>query len=252
MEALAQWAELSVFELTLAALVVFAAGVVRGFSGFALSALTMASLALIIPPVQLIPVCWVLEMTASLLMVRGGVRDWDRRIVVGLVGGGLAGWPIGLALTTTLPVETSKALALCVILALAVLQLARVRLAALATTAGLWISGLAAGLASGLAMVGGMVVALYVLSQDRDARVMRGSLVMYLFIGSVFALVWLVGFGVFDGIALRRGLVLAPIVALGVLAGRALFRPSLERYYKPFCLVLLMALAGWGLVRLAP
>ena len=243
--------ELTAGQLVLAAIVVFAAGVVRGFSGFALSALTMASLALFIPPVALIPVCWVLEMTASLLMVRGGVRDWNRPVVTGLVGGGIVGWPIGLWLTTTLPVDTSKAIALGVILTLAALQLAKVRFAFLATVVGLWLSGLVAGVASGLAMVGGMVVALYVLSQDAQAREMRGSLVMYLFIGSLFALIWLIGFGVMDATALKRGLVLAPVVALGVIAGRALFRPALEPYYKPFCLVLLMALAGAGLVRLA-
>lgn len=54
----------------IAGLAVFAAGMVRGFAGFALSALVMASIALIIPPVELIAVCWVLEMSASLLLVR--------------------------------------------------------------------------------------------------------------------------------------------------------------------------------------
>ena len=81
---------------------------VRGFSGFALSALIMASVALIIPPIELIPVCYVLEATASFIMFRGGLRHADMKIVWGLTIGTLIGFPMGLYATTGLPVETSK------------------------------------------------------------------------------------------------------------------------------------------------
>jgi hypothetical protein len=47
------------------ALICFAAGLVRGFSGFALSAVAMASAASFIPPVELIPLCWWLEISAT-------------------------------------------------------------------------------------------------------------------------------------------------------------------------------------------
>jgi len=63
---------------------VFVAGVVRGFSGFALSALVMASLAIMIAPIELIVVCWLLELSASLLMVRGGFKDGDIKVALGL------------------------------------------------------------------------------------------------------------------------------------------------------------------------
>jgi len=63
---------------------VFAAGLVRGFSGFGLSALTMAGLTVIIPPIALIPTCYLIEATASLVMLRGGIRNADFRIVLGL------------------------------------------------------------------------------------------------------------------------------------------------------------------------
>ena len=48
---------LSGSEIAILAVICFGAGMVRGFSGFALSALVMASAALILPPVQLIPIC---------------------------------------------------------------------------------------------------------------------------------------------------------------------------------------------------
>ena len=96
--------------------------------------------------------------------MRDGVRQWDRAVVTGLVVGSGLGLPIGLYLTNTLPIETSKAIALGVILTLAALQLLKVRAAFLATKPGVYLSGLTAGMATGLASVGGMVVALYVLA----------------------------------------------------------------------------------------
>lgn len=236
-------------DLTLLVTIAFAAGLVRGFSGFALSALVMASAVLILPPAQLIPVCWVLEMVASLLMVRGGVADADKRIALGLAVTSALGVPLGLYLTTTLPVETTRLLALTVLITLAILQLARVRLAFLATNAGLYGSGLIAGIVTGIASIGGMVVALYVLSQDRPARVMRGSLVLFLFVSSAFSLLWLLGYGVMNMQAFARGMTLALPCAIGVLLGKLFFRPSLERFYKPFALCLLIGLAGLSLLR---
>lgn len=251
MQSITSLVELTPAQFLICTGVVFLAGVVRGFSGFALSALVMASLALIIPPIELIPVCWAMELSASLLMVRGGIRDADRGIVTGLVVGTICGAPIGYYLTTTLPIETSKAVALTLVLILASLQLLRVRAAFLATRPGLYLSGFSAGIATGLASIGGMVVALYVLAREHAARSMRGSLVLYLFLSAFFGFIYLMLFGMLDGKAALRGLFFALPCMVGVLSGQFLFRPSLERYYKPFCLALLMFLAAIGLLRLA-
>ena len=79
----------------------FIAGLVRGFSGFALSALVMASAVIFLAPIELIPILWFLEMAASLLMARGGWKDADRESALTLVGGNMLGWPIGLWMTTS-------------------------------------------------------------------------------------------------------------------------------------------------------
>ncbi|MFD0917769.1 sulfite exporter TauE/SafE family protein [Pseudahrensia aquimaris] len=256
-QSLAAATELSPWTLAAAVGVVFVAGMVRGFSGFALSALVMASLALVIPPVELIAVCWVLELSASVLMIGPGLVKGDSilaqaslPIVFGLMIGGLVGQPAGLWFTTVVAADVSKAAALSVIIVLAVLQLLKVRSQFLATKPGLWFSGAMAGVATGLASVGGMVVALYVLSQGQGARNMRASLVTYLFANSFFGLALLLWFGMMDGQALTRGLVLTLPCLIGVVIGKMLFTPRLEPYYKPFCLLLLMGLASAGLMRL--
>ena len=248
-EILANMTELAPGELILCTGAIFVAAIVRGFAGFALSALIMASVVTILPPVELIPVCFLLEATASLMMFRGGMKEADMRIVWGLAISSAVGSPIGLYATTTLPVDTSKLIALTLLIVLAALQLFKVRIPLLATRPGLYFSGLTAGIATGLASIGGMVVALYVLSQEKAARTMRASLVMFLAITMFTTLIYLLYYEVLDMMAARRGLVFAPVVIAGVLAGSWLFRPSLEGFYKRFCLVLLLSLAGVSLVR---
>ena len=230
-------------------LICFVAGMVRGFSGFALSAVVMAIAVMFLAPIALIPILWFQEMTASLLMVRGGMKDANRRVVTGLVLGSAFGLPIGLSLTQALPVDTSKLVALSVIVVLAATQLAKLRLPVLATRPGLWGSGILAGIVTGLAGVGGMVVALYVLASNAPAREMRASLVMFLFASSVISLATLTYFGVMTSQSALRGLALAPASAIGVIVGKTLFRPNWEPYYKPFCLCLLIGLATLGILR---
>jgi len=236
---------------TTLALICFAAGLVRGFSGFALSAILMATAVVILPPVELIPMAWWLEMSASLIMLRGGWRDADKTVVIGLVLGSAVGIPLGLALTTTLPVETSKLVALALVITLSATQLARIRLRFLATKPGLYGSGLLAGIVTGLAGIGGMVVALYVLAQNTPARKMRAALVLFLFFGSVTSMIALLSFGVMDQRAITRGLTFAAPTIAGVLLGQRLFTPRFEPFYRPFCLSLLIALAAFGVLRVS-
>ena len=229
--------------------ITFVAGVVRGFSGFALSALVMASAASFVAPVVLIPILFFLELAASLMMARAGLADADRRMALLLVAGSVLGWPLGLWFTTSLPVETSKMVALCVIVVLAALQLLKVRVPGLGSITGTAIAGVVAGVVSGLAHVGGMVIALFVLSLGSAARSMRGTLVLYLFVSSLLSVFIQLGYGVMTTTGALRGLVLIPPTLLGVWLGSKLFIPRLESYYKPFCLFLLIGLASLGLIR---
>lgn len=225
------------------------AGLVRGFSGFALSAMVMATAVIILPPIELIPMLWWLEMSASILMLKNGWDGADKTMTYGLAIGATIGWPIGLALTVILPVAASKTLALAVIVILAVTLLAKIRMPFLATKTGLYGSGIISGIVSGVAGVGGMVVAVYVLAADAPAKVMRASLVLYLFLSAAISMVVLVAFGVMDTSGIARGLFFAIPTMVGVFLGQQLFTERLAPYYRPFCLILLIGLAMLGLAR---
>lgn len=247
---LSQALHLSEIELLITLAAVFIAGLVRGFSGFGMTALIVASLSLFLEPKELIAVAYFLEMAASLLLVRGGWALADRKIAVTLLIGNWVGYPFGIALTNALAPDASRFAALSIIMGLTLLQLARVRppsIDSLPMRAG---AGIGAGLASGLAGVGGLVVALYTLISDREPKVMRATMVLYLALSIFTGWIFLYFGGWLTEVTLKRAAILLPITVLGVLGGAGLFRPALQPFYRTFCLILLLGLSLLGLGRL--
>jgi uncharacterized membrane protein YfcA len=229
--------------------ITFLAAMVRGFSGFGLSAVVMAAAVFIIPPLALIPMLWFLEMAGSLAMFKGGIQDADKPTAKGLMIGSGLGLPVGLLLNMQLATETSKTVALSILIVLALTQLFKLRLPFLATTAGTYGAGFGAGIVTGFSGAGGMFIALYMLSRQLDPRTMRGTLSIYLLGAGVIGLITHLAIGTMDQVAVARGLFFIIPTLIGLYVGRALFIPRLEPYYKPFCLTLLLGLASLGLLR---
>lgn len=249
MEILFAFTDLTRTEFWALSAIVFAAAMVRGFSGFGLSAVVMAGAVFILPPVALVPMLWFLEMAASLAMFKGGMDTADLPTAIGLTIGGAIGLPFGLGLTLMLPVETSKIVALSLLIVLAIMQLAKLRMPLLATKPGTFGTGIAAGVVTGLSGAGGMLIALYALARQLPPRIMRGTLSIYLLGAGVLGLVTHLLIGTMDQAAIARGLIFIPATLLGLYAGTLFFIERLEPYYKPFCLILLTGLASLGLIR---
>mgnify|MGYP001489003354 FL=1 len=237
-------------DLLILILICFFAGLIRGFSGFGLSAFVMSLALTIIPPIELIPVCWWMEFVASVFMIRNGWKDSDKKISVILWLGAVFGLPVGIALTTILDFQTSKIVALVLILILALILLRNFKIQFLSTSVGTISSGVFAGVATGLASIGGMIVAIYVLASQNSARRVRASIVLYIFLNSVTTFIFLILFDVMDHKAFVRGVLLAVPSSIGVVLGSILFMQKLEKYYRPFSLGLLISFSLVGLIRL--
>ena len=237
-------------DLLILILICFFAGLIRGFSGFGLSAFVMSLALTIIPPIELIPVCWWMEFVASVFMIRNGWKDSDKKISIILWLGAIFGLPIGIYLTTILDFKTSKIVALVLILILALILLRNFKIQFLSTSVGTISSGVFAGVATGLASVGGMIVAIYVLASQNSARRVRASIVLYIFLNSVTTFIFLILFDVMDHKAFVRGVLLAVPSSIGVVLGSILFMQKLEKYYRPFSLGLLISFSLVGLIRL--
>lgn len=238
---------LSSAEAAFAALAVFGAAWVRGYSGFGFSALVIASVGLVTNPLGLVPVVMMCEVLMTAGQIRGlrAFIDWRR---TGLMFAGAAvAMPFSIALLARLGEDAARLAISAIVLAvcLAVWRGWRFeRVGALGHVA----AGAASGVANGAA-VGGLPVAAFLAGQDIDARAFRATLIAYLTALGLVALplVWR------EGLLTRESVVALvwalPLLGAGLWLGGRRFHRANPSNFRRFTLIALGALAGLGIAR---
>ena len=232
------------------ALMIFLAGIVRGFAGFGFSALCVASLTFFISPALAVPLIFLMEIAASVWMLPSLWRQidfsWLRAFMLGLV----ITTPIGVALLAHLSVAHAQITVYGLLILASLLVFAQGRNWLPAFAVPYWLAGGFSGLANGLATVGGLVAALFLLSSKRDAACIRASLVALFFIGDIYALLWGGGLGLLQAAHFRWLMIfILPLVA-GLVLGSFIFRHWGAGNYRPLVVLLIFAVALFGLARL--
>lgn len=169
-------------------LVVLFAGFVRGLVGFGFSALCVTSLSVFLPPAQVVPALFVLEILASISLLKTCWPDvhWSWLRVLAL--GNLVFIPLGVLTQQSLPPDTLRLLIAALIFSIALAQLQGLRPQGEPGKALKWGTSIFSGWLNGLAAIGGIAVAM-VFNQSRLApAVMRASLVVLFLFTDLFAL----------------------------------------------------------------
>ncbi|MBA2721685.1 MAG: sulfite exporter TauE/SafE family protein [Methylibium sp.] len=240
-------------------LVALVAGVVRGFAGFGFSALTVAGMSLFMPPASIVPVALVLEVLASLSLLRSTAHHADRDWLRWLVAGNAVFIPVGVALLTVLPDTLLRLL---------------VGAALMTTAAGLRIgvgyrfapsrrlratAGVVSGLLTGVAASGGVVAAMLMTASGMPPAALRGTMITFLVFCGSYALVCaaLATTGAMPASRLLGpdtlvwGLVLGSGMLTGIRIGRHLFEGADPARFHGFVLNLLIFISGLGVARAA-
>lgn len=168
--------------------IVAAAGVVRGFAGFGFSALCVAGLSLLTSPAQVVPAIFILEVLASLTLLRSAARDIDVPWLGWLVLGNALCIPVGIALLAFLPEQQLRLVIGLLLLAAALLLRSGVGLSLAPTAAARLGTGLVSGLVNGLAAVGGMAVAVLLSTTQMAPATLRATLIALFLFTDLWAL----------------------------------------------------------------
>jgi len=238
-------------------LIVFGAGVVRGFAGFGFSALSVAGLALLVPPSQVVPAIFMLEVLASISLLRSAARHIDWHWLSWLIAGNVICLPLGIVLLAWLP-ETPMRLLIGVMLLLAAGLLRSGFSLALAPSAGVRLGvGMVSGFVNGVAAIGGIAVAVMLSTSQIAPAVMRATLIALFLFTDLYALAWsalishathaptiLVGNETF-----RWALWLAPAMLAGIWVGQRSFTDVSPAQFRRHVLNLLMLIAAISVLR---
>jgi len=231
--------------------VVFLAGVVRGYSGFGFSALCVASLTLVLPPAQVVPVVLMLEVAASVGMLPQVWRDIDWRALAWLILGAVAGAPIGVLFLAQVPADAARiAISLLVLTACGLLLLGY-RLRGERGPKGTLATGVVSGLVNGVGAVGGLPVVIFLLASAAGGAMTRALLVAYLLLTDIYATGLTLTQGLLTWELLGRWGVALPALFLGIALGSRHFLKAQPESFHRFTLSLLIVLALLGLLRTA-
>ncbi len=176
--------------LAIGLLIVFGAGIVRGFAGFGFSALCVAGLTLFASPAAVVPPIFVLEVLASLSLLRGALKDADWPWLSWLVLGNALFIPLGIALLAWLPETPLRLLIGALLLSAAVLLRSGFSLALAPTRATRLATGLVSGFVNGVAAIGGIAVAVLLSTAQMAPAAMRGTMIVLFLFTDLYALAW--------------------------------------------------------------
>jgi len=222
---------------------VFAAAILRGFTGFGFGLAAVPLLSLALPPAQVVPLVVTLQVIIGVAGLRPAAAECDWRAIGMLVPGLLVGVPIGLLILTEIPPNPVR-LVIGAIIAASVWLIHRgIRLPPNPSWRVSSAVGLASGVINGLASMGGPPVVVYLLALGHTAARMRATAIVYFMLSGCVSLVpmWLRGLITRD--ILVWAVVSLPVLFGGSRLGTLAFYKAKAKHHRTVALVTLSALA---------
>jgi uncharacterized membrane protein YfcA len=222
---------------------VLAASVLRGFTGFGFGLAAVPLLSLALPPAQVVPLVVTLQVIIGVAGLRAASAECDWRSVGMLLPGLVSGVPIGLLILTEVPANPTR-LVIGAVIAFSVLLIYRgVRLPPNPSWRVSFGVGLASGVISGLASMGGPPVVVYLLAVGHSPARMRATSIVYFMLSGCVSLIPMALRGLITRDILIWAVVSLPVLFVGSRIGTRVFFKAKPRHHRMVALVTLSALA---------
>jgi uncharacterized membrane protein YfcA len=226
-----------------AAIAIFLAAIVRGYSGFGFSLLAITALSLALTPAQIVPSIFMLEIAASLHLLPGIWKDIHWSSIGLLIIGCLIATPLGVWLLANMPAAPMQiALAVFVLIATVLLWQGfalKTMPGRVASTA----TGAASGFFNGAFGIGGPPVILFYFASPAGNEAGRASVIVYFLATDAIGLVFLANQGLVTLDAAFRAIIFLPALLAGVWLGARSFKTTDPAVFRKWVLALLALLA---------
>lgn len=226
---------------------IFFAAIVRGYSGFGFSLLAITSISLVLPPVEIVPSIFLMEVAASIHLLPQVWHEIHWRALWWLFLGCCVGTPVGVYALAHAP-AAPMTLALAVFVLAAALLLARgFQTQRLPGPPSTFATGVASGLFNGGFGMGGPPVVLLFFSSPTGAAVGRASLIAYFLLTDLLGLGWQEWNGLITLTSVWHAVLFLPPLIAGIWLGNRSFKkadPAAVRRWILRLLMLLAVLAG--------
>ncbi len=235
-------------DLLYAGIAVFAAGMVRGFSGFGAAMVMAPVLAALYGPIAAVPIALILDLILAAPLLPNAARHVERGRIGVLTVAAIIGIPFGTWVLLHLQAQTLRIAMSAVVFSAVLLLVTGWRHKGTPHLGGTIATGLASGLLNGAVGMGGPPVIFYFLSGPDAAAKIRASLIVYFTFLDIASLIVLAIAGQIGAPELLKSLLLAPPLLVGVWLGSQMFHRGGDRFYRPIAIAILAAVAAGSLL----
>jgi len=228
---------------------IFLAAIVRGFSGFGFSLLSITAISLFMPAREIVPSIFLLEVAASLNMIPSIWREIDWRGLAFLLIGYVIALPFGVYALANVPAPPMQVALGIFVIVTGIMMLRGFQLkktpGAVATVA----TGASSGLLNGAFGIGGPPVVLFYFSTPAAVAVGRASIIAFFLSTDTLGLAELARNGLVTTQSFIQFIAWLPALLVGVFAGAKGFKYMDPVKFRRAVLWILVALAVIGLAK---
>ena len=224
-------------------------GIARGYSGFGMSALVVASWSLVADPATAVAVVLLLEIVASVAQAVSVWRDVPWKRVGLLLAGAAVGTPLGVALLVYTPRDPLRLIIAAFVLVASLLMLQGFSFKRRAGPAGTVAVGVGSGVANGAVAMGGLPLALFLAADGDTPAHMRAAAVAYFFLLDIMSFALLLRQDIVTENVLWLAALALPLMLVGLWFGSRRFAGATPESFRRSILWLLMVIAGIGIAQ---
>jgi uncharacterized membrane protein YfcA len=235
--------------LSVSSAAIFLAAIVRGFSGFGFSLLSITAISILIPPREIVPSIFLLEVAASLNLIPSIWREIDWRGITLLLLGYVVALPVGVyALANVAAPPMQIALGIFVII-IGTMMLNGFCFERTPSARAVIATGASSGILNGAFGMGGPPVVLLYFSTPAAAAVGRASVIAFFLATDSLGLGELARNGLVTMQSFARFIVWLPALLIGIAVGANGFKRMDEAKFRHVVLIILIGLAVLTLVK---
>lgn len=223
---------------------VFLAAIVRGYSGFGFSLLTVTALSLVLPTAEIVPSIFMLEVAASIHLLPGIWKDIHWRSIGPLLVGCLLGTPFGVWFLANVPAAPMQVALGIFVLIFTILLWRGYALKTMPALGASVVTGSVSGLFNGAFSTGGPPVILFYFASPAGNIAGRASLIAYFLGTDMIALPLLAREGLLTYDSALRAMLFLPPLIIGIWLGSRSFKTADPKTFRKIVLLILAALAA--------
>ena len=229
--------------LLVSSIAIFLAAIVRGFSGFGFSLLSITAISIFMPAREIVPSIFLLEVAASLNLIPSIWREIDWRGIAFLLIGYVVALPFGVYALANVPAPPMNiALGLFVIVT-GIMMLRGFQLKRTPGPAATVATGAGSGVLNGAFGTGGPPVVLFYFSTPAAAAVGRASVIAFFLSTDTLGLGELARNGLVTSQSFAQFIAWIPALLIGIAIGAKGFKHMDPAKFRRAVLIILVGLA---------